>query len=358
MLPLQLRQLGLSEWFTERIDKTKLEQWQLARVVAVDRESFIVRNEKGEAPAQVAGKLLYGADSVLDYPTVGDWVYAQYLDGDTQAIIHDLLPRKSVLKRKTAGRSIEYQLIATNIDVAFVMQSLDTGYNLRRLDRYLVMINDGRIQPVVLLSKSDCCSPDEVAAKLTGLQTHAPDIRALVFSNRDGNGLAQVQELLVAGQTFCLLGSSGVGKSTLLNNLLGDDLLETNPVRDKDDKGRHTTTRRQLMVLPHGALVIDTPGMRELGVIGVESGLENTFDEIAELATYCRYRDCTHQQEEGCAVLEALADGRLSDSRHMSYVKMKSESAFHEMSYQERRNKERAFGKMIKNHLKNNNKKR
>jgi len=345
---MSLEELRFNDWFKNKIDPADTTKYKIARVIAVNKDNYAIRNETHDVLAELTGKLMYSAESPLDYPAVGDWVYAQYLDDHTFAIIHEILPRKSSLQRKSSGKKIDFQLIATNIDHAFVVQSLDANYNLRRLERYLVMVNEARIHPIVLLSKSDLLSVEELEGKIAQIHKLMPDVEIVAFSNIDTSGLDIVIALLEPKQTYCLLGSSGVGKTTLLNSMLGNTEFEIQAVREKDSKGRHTTTRRQLIVLDNGAMIIDTPGMRELGNISVDSGLSDTFAEIVELAAKCRYADCTHMLEEGCAVLSAVKDKTIEQERYDNYVKMDKESAFNEMSYLEKRQKGKDFGKMIK----------
>ena len=215
------------------------------------------------------------------------------------------------------------------------------------------MINESDIQPVVLLSKSDLLHVNEIDKKIAEIHTLIPDIRVVPFSNEDNTGLELVKELLVPWKTYCLLGSSGVGKTTLINNLLDEVRLKTHSVREKDGKGRHITTRRQLISLKDGAMIIDTPGMRELGNFAVDVGIYSTFDEIAELSNQCRYNDCSHTQEQGCTVLSALKDGIISQERYKSFVRLNKESAFYEMSYLEKKRKDKKFGKFVKSVMKN-----
>ena len=351
---MNLEKLDLNPWLKDKVDPEKLHDYKIARVTAVNKDNFILKNEKKEVFAELTGKFLFNVESSLDTPTVGDWVYAQYFDDDSFAVIHELVPRKSILKRKTSGKKIEFQLIAANIDTAFIMQSLDSNYNLRRLERYLAMIHEANIRPVVLLSKSDLVSPEEIEEKLLAMHSTVPDVQVLAFSNLNGSGLDQINKHLVPGETVCLLGSSGVGKTTLLNKLLGEDLFKTQEVREKDERGKHTTSRRQLITLKNGAMIIDMPGMRELGNIGVESGLQETFSDIVELANKCRFTNCTHLQENGCAVLSAVDDGSISQERYHNYIQMKKESAFNERSYLEKRRRDKKFGRFYKSVQKDN----
>jgi len=355
---MSIVKLGFNSWFQDRVDPQKLTSLQMARVIAVNKNNYVIHNGKDDVFAELSGKLLFRADSPLDYPAVGDWVYAQYFNEETSAVIHEVVPRKTVLKRKSAGKRVDFQLIAANIDTAMIMQSLDSNFNIRRLERYLVMINDGNIHPVVLLSKSDLLTAQETEKKKASIEKIMPEVRILVFSNRDDVGPEMVTELLVSGKTYCLMGSSGVGKTTLLNNLTRQERFETRAIREKDGKGRHTTARRELILLENGAMIIDTPGMRELGNIDVESGISDTFSEIAELSGQCRYADCTHTLEVGCAVLAAVEDGVLSQERYQNYIRMKKESAHYEMSYLEKRRKQKKFGKFIKSVMKNKKHKR
>ena len=349
---MKIEQLGFNKWFFDEIDPTKFIDHQIARVITVNKDSYTIDNGKGEVSAEVTGKLLFSADSPLDYPATGDWVFAKYFDNDSFAIISEIVPRKSILKRKTSGKKIEFQLIATNIDTGLIVQSLDNNYNLRRLERYLVMIIQSNIQPVVLLSKSDLLPVGEIDKKVDEIHALYPDIRVLPFSNEDNTNLKHVKELLVPKKTYCLLGSSGVGKTTLINNLLDGMRLKTHSVREKDGKGRHITTRRQLIKLKNGAMIIDTPGMRELGNFAVDTGIYGTFDEITELSNQCRYNDCSHTQEQGCAILAALKDGLISQERYQNFIKLNKESAFYEMSYLEKKRKDKKFGKFVKSVLK------
>ncbi|KUO61138.1 GTP-binding protein [bacterium BRH_c32] len=352
-----LEKLGFDNWFQENIDLTKLNDRQIVRVISVNKNSFIVTNGMNDIYAELTGKFLFNSESPEDLPTVGDWVYAQLFDNDTFAVIHEILPRKSLLKRKSPGNKIDYQLLAANIDKAIIVQALDNNYNLKRLERYLVMINESHITPIIFLSKSDLLSEEEINKKVSDINKINPGIKIAAFSNNHLTDIETIKSYFLPKETYCLIGSSGVGKTTLLNNLIHQDLYKTQSIREKDGRGKHTTTRRELIVIDNGAIVIDSPGMRELGIISAESGLEDTFNEIAELSSQCRYDDCTHTIEKGCAILKSLESGEISQERYDNYIKMYKESLYNEMSYQEKRAKDKKFGKMIHNYLKNDFKK-
>jgi ribosome biogenesis GTPase len=300
---------------------------------------------------------VFSAESTTDFPVVGDWVFVQYFNSNSLAIIDGLFPRKSVLRRKTAGKKVEYQMIASNINVVFIVQSCDFNLNLRRLERYLVMVSDAHIEPVILLSKSDLISQKDLERRILEIRTAGIKCEIIAYSIETGSGFPQIRQVLEPGKTYCLLGSSGVGKTTLLNHLTGQGAFKTNLVREKDGKGRHTTARRQLVVLDQGAMLIDTPGMRELGNIGVDTGIDESFSDILDLSKGCRFNDCTHTSEVGCLVLEALQKGNLSEVRYQSYLKLMKESEHYQMSYVEKRKKDKKFGQFIKSVMKHNRKK-
>ena len=353
----KIKKFGFDKWFLDKIPEG-LPGVEIARVVAVHKDRFTINNGDRDVSAELVGKLVYSAESPVDLPTVGDWVLANYYDENTFSIIHEILSRKSLLKRKTPGKKIDFQLIAANINVAFIVQSLDHNFNLRRLERYLVMINESNIKPIVLLSKSDLLSSDEVVKRTDEIKKTMPSLHVQSFSNKDKSTLMNVLDLLTSGQTYCLLGSSDVGKTTLLNNLIGESVFKTKTVRVKDNKGRHATTSRQLIMLDCGAMVIDTPGLRELGNFSVQKGLDETFTEISELSQRCRYSDCNHVNAKGCAVLAALENGQLSEKRYQNYIKMNKESIYNEMSYYEKRQKDKQFGKFCKSVMAHKNKQR
>jgi ribosome biogenesis GTPase len=346
---MTLEEFGYNAWFSEQVDPKTEAGLKVARVTAVHKGESEVSDGEQTRPAKMTGRMRHRAKSKLDYPTVGDWVLVKNFDSEDFGRIERVLQRQSELKRKTAGRTTRHQLIAANIDTAFIMQTVGPGYNLPRLERYLVMVNESGIEPVVLLSKSDLLTHSQLADKLAEVQERMPGIRLYAFSNVDQKGLDEVMALFEPGRTYCVIGTSGVGKTSLLNNLLGEeDFLFTLPVRDKDGKGLHSTTWRELITLQNGAHVVDTPGMRELGNMDVNEGIGETFDDILELAERCKFGDCAHVNTMGCAVTAAVERGELSEARYNNYVRLMKEAAFHEQAALEKRDQDKKLSRFYR----------
>lgn len=346
---MTLEEFGFNSWFLGQLDPDGADGLAVARVTAIHKGACEVSDGEQTREAKTTGRLRHHAKSKLDYPTVGDWVLVKDSDQGDFGTIQTVLRRQSELKRKTAGRTTRYQLIAANIDTAFIMQTLGPGYNLQRLERYLVMVNESGIEPVVLLSKSDLLAPEQLAGRVAEVEERMPGVPLYAFSNADQGGLDEVMALFESGRTYCIIGSSGVGKTTLLNHFLGEeDHLFTLPVRDKDGKGLHSTTWRELITLGNGAHVIDTPGMRELGQMDVAEGINETFDDITALAAKCRFNDCSHVGTLGCAVIKAVEKGELPEARYNNFVRLMKEAAFHEQSTLEKREQDKKLGRFYR----------
>jgi ribosome biogenesis GTPase len=318
-----------------------------ARVIAVDRDFYTVQPAGGEEiPAKLSGRLRHEAKDATRLPCAGDRVAVE-IAADV-GVIHDVLPRDTVLRRKRPGKDVDFQLIAANIDVAFIVQGCHFDFNVRRLDRYLVVCKDGGIRPVIVLSKTDLVSEDELASIIQRIREAEIDAEVLCISNVTGEGLSDVTDMIEPGRTYCLLGSSGVGKTTLINRLLGTD-YETQAC-SATGEGIHTTSRRQLIAMENGAYLVDTPGMRELGILDADDGISESFSNIADRAAECRFSDCTHTHEPGCAVRGSVDEGELA-----SYHKLVRESERNAQTYHERRQADRQFGKQCKAIMKHKN---
>lgn len=317
-----MKHLGLSQRFIN--ESTLYPDLFIGRVISQHKDRYKVATENGEITAEIAGKFRFNVKKVSDYPAVGDFVMLnRNEDAEGNAIIHHVLTRKSAFIRKAAGTSNDEQIVASNIDIVFICMSLNNDFNLRRVERYLGIAWDSGAAPVIVLTKADIC--DNVQEMLSELAAVACGVDVLVTSSMSEDGYVSVKEYLGIGKTIALIGSSGVGKSTLINKLIGENTLETKEIRN-DDKGRHTTTRREMIVLSNGGVVIDTPGMRELGIDSAD--LSKTFADIEELSIKCKFNDCTHAKEPSCAVQKAIKEGLLSEDRLASYLKLKKEAKY------------------------------
>jgi len=320
-----LEAFGWNEFFASSFAPFAAQGYGVGRVAVQHKTQYELYTDHGEMRAETTGKMQYEARSKDDLPVVGDWVITRARDAE-MATIFDILPRQSKFSRKAAGKKTEEQIVAANIDTVFLVSGLDGDYNLRRMERYLVVAWESGAAPVIVLNKVDLCN--DIAPVIQEVDSIALGVPIIVMSALNDQGLEELLSHIKKGTTGALLGSSGVGKSTIINHLLGQELQKTREVRENDDRGRHTTSRRELILLPSGGLLMDTPGMRELQFWGGEEGIKDAFDDIAALAQQCRFRDCEHGPEPGCAVQQAIASGTLAADRFESYLKLQKEIAY------------------------------
>ena len=348
---MKLPDLGYNETLEKFRIENNLLSFEVGRVITEHKERYVVWTEKGELEAEITGNMRFTAKSREDFPAVGDWVSLIVYDGDL-AIIHQVLPRYSTIKRQAIGQFGEVQIIATNIDFAFLVQAVDRDFNINRLERYLTICNTSGVKPVIVLSKTDLIDEPALNTIIESLKARIIHIPVLAISNETRNGYEAVNAVIEKGKTYCLLGSSGVGKSSLVNNLSGKTLMRTDAISLSTHKGRHVTTNRELIVLENGGILIDNPGMREVGIADAGSGLEITFDHIFQLSKDCKFKDCTHTSELGCAVLQAIENGEIDPASYENYRKMEREKAHFEATIAEKRKREKEFGKIMKNYKK------
>jgi ribosome biogenesis GTPase len=320
---MSIEALGWNARWEESFTIHRRQGCEPGRVSGQDRERYDVFDATGESAAEVSGRFRHEALGPSDFPAVGDWVALRPREHEGPRTIVAVLPRATAFVRKEAGNVTAAQVVAANIDSVFVVAGLDGDFNARRIERFLATAWDGGASPVVVLNKADLV--DDLEASVAEVESAAPGVPVVAVSASEGRGLASLDPWLASGRTIALLGSSGVGKSTLLNALLGESRQSTGPVRESDSRGRHTTTRRELVALPGGAWLIDTPGIRELQMWADESSLAISFPEITELSESCRFRDCKHDTEPGCAVLEAERNGTLPSERLASWRKLQRE---------------------------------
>ena len=321
---MKLEKLGWNDFFARSFAPYAAEGYGVGRVLLQHNKIYVLGTEEGETQAEVTGRLRHQAAGPEELPAVGDWVVTRGVGEEERARIHAVLPRRSKFSRKAAGHRADEQVVAANVDTVFLVAGLDNDYNPRRLERYLIMAWESGARPVVVLNKADL-DTEGARERVQEVERIAPGVPVILLSAKHDEQLSQLEPFIGAGQTVALMGSSGVGKSTIVNRLAGADVQKTQEVRMSDSRGRHTTTHRQLLMLPSGGLIIDTPGMRELQLLVSDRGLRETFDDIEEIAATCRFTDCGHEGEPGCAVREALDSGALDPERYGNYRKMLAE---------------------------------
>ena len=352
---MRLEDLGYNNELEKFRSDNSLNSFEIGRVIAEHKERYIIATEKGEFEAEITGNIRFTAKGREDFPAVGDWVALTTYDSDF-AIIHRIFPRSSIIKRQAVGQFGEIQVIAANIDYAFIIQAVGRDFNINRLERYLTICNSSKVRPIIVLSKIDLITESQISEILEKIKVRIKNVSVIAVSNKSQDGYDNLKTVIEKGKTYCMLGSSGVGKSTLLNNLSGKTIMRTDTISESTNRGRHVTSHRELIVLEDGGILVDNPGMREVGITDSASGLEITFDRIASLSGNCRYKDCTHTNETGCSVLEAVEKGEIDKASYENYLKMEKEKAYFESSVAERRKKDKEFGKFLKNYKKNRNK--
>lgn len=348
--------LGYNDKFERYRIENHLIDLDVGRVIAEHKERYIVKTHDREIESEIIGKLRFTAKNREDFPAVGDWVALSVYDQDL-AVIHHIFPRFSVIKRRAAGQSGEVQIIAANVDYAFIIMSVNRDFSLNRLERYLSICNVSGISPIVILNKSDLLDQHQIAELTAETKARVQNFPVIALSNETRTGYESLQTFITKGKTYCLLGSSGVGKSTLLNNLQGRNLMKTDSISKSANRGKHITSHRELFLLENGGMIIDNPGMREVGIADSTSGLEVTFNKIADLAETCRFKNCTHSHETDCAVVEAVQKGIIDEAGYLNYLRLEKEKAHFETTVEERRKKEKVLSKIIKDYHKSGVKK-
>lgn len=348
---MKLVDLGYNIEFEKFARDENLVDFTIGRVVAEHKERYVIVSAEAEWDAEITGNMRFTAQNREDFPAVGDWVAFIAYDSDL-AIIHKILPRFSIIKRQAVGQFGQMQIIAVNIDYAFLMQAVDRDFNLNRLERYLAICYSASVKPIIVLNKTDLITEQQLTLMVENIKKRINNIQIIAISNETRLGYETIKSCIITGKTYCILGSSGVGKTTLINNLSGKTSLKTNTLSSITNKGRHTTTQRELIVLESGGILIDNPGMREVGIVASTDGLETTFDKITKIAQNCKFKNCLHINEVGCAVIEAIEKGEIDMAAFKNYMKMEREKNHFETTVAQKRQKDKKFGKMLKEYNK------
>lgn len=353
---MTLEDLGYNSELENYRKEQHLDSFGVGRIISEHKERYVVKTPEHEYDGEIIGNLRYTAHHRSDFPAVGDWVAIAEYDNN-KVLIHAVLPRKTIIERQAVGKEGEKQIIATNIDFAFIVQAVDRDFNINRIERYLAICNTSKVHPIIILNKIDLISDNTLSELIDKTQQRIKNVPIFPISNSSKRGFEKLEKNIQKSKTYCLLGSSGVGKSTLLNKLSGKELMKTNTISSSTNKGRHITSHRELTILENGGILIDNPGMREVGITDSKDGLEITFGKIMELSKVCKFKDCTHTSEIDCAVLEAVDAGEIDKSSFENFLKMEREKEHFELTVAEKRKKDKDFGKMMKNYKKGNYKK-
>lgn len=354
-----LTSLGWNKFFENEFKGYKQQGFIPGRIAIENKTNYLICTEFGEAIGECSGKLMFASETTSELPKVGDWVATSLYDNNEKAVIHEVITRSTKLSRKSIDKKVSEQIIATNVDLVFIVQALDDNFNINRLERYLTAVYQSGAKPVIILNKSDLCFDTEV--KFGKVKKLKDELDVIAVSAVDKTGIDKLYQFISEGTTIAFIGSSGVGKSTLINLLLGEEHFKTNEIREVDSRGKHTTSHRELVLLPNGGMLIDTPGMREFGVWSSQTSLNKTFDEFEEIAANCKFKDCTHIHETDCAVLEALNNGLIEEERYKNYLKLQKEVKFlktkvDKFAELEEKRKWKNINKEIKRYFKNRDK--
>ncbi|MBN2635557.1 MAG: ribosome small subunit-dependent GTPase A [Prolixibacteraceae bacterium] len=354
---MNLEDWGYNEKWEEFRIENQLTDFEPGRIIAEHRERYIVATKFGETEAEITGNIRYTAKSREDFPAVGDWVLLLTHSPDF-TIIQQILPRYSIIKRKSVKHFGDIQIIATNVDYGFIVLAAGYDFNLNRLERYLTICYESKVSPVILLTKTDLISEEEKIVLTKKIKDRIKNVPVYPISNETLDGFDELKTFIQKGKTYCLLGSSGVGKSTLINNLSGKNIMDTGSISESTQKGKHVTSHREITIINNGGILIDNPGMREVGITDSAEGIEATFEQIISLSKNCKYKDCKHINESGCAVLEAIGSGLIDNNVYQNYLKIEKEKQHFESSALEKKKKEKQFGKIVKDYLKKDIKQR
>lgn len=348
---MDLKEFGYNDSIEKLRIENNLDAFNIGRIISEHKERYIVRTENGDFEAEVTGNLRFSARSREDFPAVGDWV--ALINYDTgSALIHKVLPRTSIIRRQAVGQTGEVQVIATNIDYAFLVQAADRDFSINRLERYLTICYSSKVEPIIVLTKTDLVNEQGIDEMEESIRSRLKDIPVIPVSNTTGRGIESLENQIIKGKTYCMLGSSGAGKSTLLNKLAGKPLMKTSSISESSNRGRHITSHRELVVLDNGGILIDNPGMREVGLADTNNGLETTFDDILRISGNCRYKNCSHTNEPGCAVIGEVEKGNIDKESYRNYLKLEREKSHFESTVAEKRKKDKDLAKIVKNYKK------
>lgn len=342
-----LESLGYTAFFADYRQANNLDTFDIGRVISEHKERYIVRGENGDYEAEIIGNLRYTANSRLDFPSVGDWVAISLFE-ENKAIIHAVYARTSLLTRKAVQGNGELQIIASNVNKALIVQAMDRDFSISRLERYLSICYDAQVEPLIVLNKTDLIDKELLEKRILQIRERIATVPIIPVSLKNQEGTTSLEAYIVAAQSYCLMGSSGVGKSSLINFLEGKELTKTGEIGTGNERGRHVTSSRSLFILNNGGIIIDTPGMRELGMSSNAKGIDTVFEQIISREKDCQFADCSHQGEKGCAIIQAVDAGEISKEAYTNFLKLQREKEHFESTEAEKRKKGKDLSKIIR----------